>query len=204
MSISEDKDLSTKETILKATLELIKEEGLENVTLRKITAKANVNLALVNYYFGSKDYLISEALKTMLGTFGDAMEVLDDESLAPIDRYKQFLINYVRLVQQHPELLHQLLGKGDLMFATKYDYIDYLKKLGMSKVRALVEEITGETDPETLFMITMQINAAVFFPVLITTISPKKAEVFPKIPVEKLVDHLFDHYFARYSARPSD
>ncbi|GJM80880.1 hypothetical protein HMSSN139_33760 [Paenibacillus sp. HMSSN-139] len=61
--------LTTKQNIIQATLELIKTEGADQVTLRKITAAANVNLALVNYYFGSKDNLINEALKLLLTTF---------------------------------------------------------------------------------------------------------------------------------------
>ncbi|MEC3533749.1 TetR family transcriptional regulator, partial [Bacillus thuringiensis] len=45
----ENENISTKEKILNTTLELIKNEGFESVTIRKIAALSDVNIALVNY-----------------------------------------------------------------------------------------------------------------------------------------------------------
>lgn len=47
----------TKEKILDATLHLIKSEGIDSVTIRKIASEAGTNVALINYYFGSKENL---------------------------------------------------------------------------------------------------------------------------------------------------
>lgn len=50
----------TKQRILDAALELFSETGFAATSLRAITAKAEANLAAVNYHFGSKDNLIAE------------------------------------------------------------------------------------------------------------------------------------------------
>ena len=52
--------LDTKGTILDAAERLFADEGFAAVSLRDITTAAGVNLAAVNYHFGSKDALIAE------------------------------------------------------------------------------------------------------------------------------------------------
>jgi AcrR family transcriptional regulator len=57
---------STKEQILAATIVLIERDGWDAVTVRGIAAHAEVNLALVNYHFGSKTNLKLAALESAL------------------------------------------------------------------------------------------------------------------------------------------
>jgi AcrR family transcriptional regulator len=54
----------TRTAILAAAERLYAERGFSDVTLRDIVATANVNLAAVNYHFGSKDELIAELFVT--------------------------------------------------------------------------------------------------------------------------------------------
>jgi AcrR family transcriptional regulator len=54
----------TRHAILDAAERLYADRGFADVTLRDIVAAANVNLAAVNYHFGSKDELIAELFVT--------------------------------------------------------------------------------------------------------------------------------------------
>jgi AcrR family transcriptional regulator len=54
----------TRTAILAAAERLYADHGFGDVTLRDIVAEANVNLAAVNYHFGSKDELIAELFVT--------------------------------------------------------------------------------------------------------------------------------------------
>jgi AcrR family transcriptional regulator len=54
----------TRTAILHAAERLYADRGFGDVTLRDIVAAANVNLAAVNYHFGSKDELIAELFVT--------------------------------------------------------------------------------------------------------------------------------------------
>ena len=54
----------TRTAILAAAERLYADRGFSDVTLRDIVAAANVNLAAVNYHFGSKDELIAELFVT--------------------------------------------------------------------------------------------------------------------------------------------
>ncbi len=57
---------STRQRTLGAAEALFAERGFAGASLRQVTAAAQVNLAAVNYHFGSKDNLIEEVFPTRL------------------------------------------------------------------------------------------------------------------------------------------
>ncbi|MGN2251847.1 TetR/AcrR family transcriptional regulator [Frateuria sp. GZRe12] len=59
---------STKERILCAAEVLFAQRGFDGASLRQLTAAAGVNLAAVNYHFGSKDKLVEEVFRRRLDT----------------------------------------------------------------------------------------------------------------------------------------
>jgi AcrR family transcriptional regulator len=59
---------TAKEKILNAAIELISEGKTDKqITMRQIALKAGVNLALVNYYYQSKDNLLSQVVGIIMG-----------------------------------------------------------------------------------------------------------------------------------------
>ena len=61
----------TRERILDAAESLFADRGFRAVSLREITAKADANLAAVNYHFGGKDGLIYEVLMRVVGPINE-------------------------------------------------------------------------------------------------------------------------------------
>ncbi|RAN81494.1 TetR family transcriptional regulator [Bacillus sp. SRB_336] len=57
---------STKERILAAAEVLFAQRGFDGASLRQLTAAAGVNLAAVNYHFGSKDKLVEQVFRRRL------------------------------------------------------------------------------------------------------------------------------------------
>lgn len=57
---------STKERILTAAEALFAQRGFDGASLRQLTAAAGVNLAAVNYHFGSKEKLVEQVFKRRL------------------------------------------------------------------------------------------------------------------------------------------
>src|SRR6476661_10749602 len=57
---------ATKDRILDAAEALFMEHGFEATSLRALTAAAGVNLAAVNYHFGSKEELFQSVLTRRL------------------------------------------------------------------------------------------------------------------------------------------
>ena len=56
-------EIDTRQRILDAAESLFTESGFDATTLRQITGAAEVNLAAVNYHFGSKEELIREVFR---------------------------------------------------------------------------------------------------------------------------------------------
>src|SRR6476660_2306183 len=54
---------STKDRILGAAEELFAAQGFASTSLRQVTSRADVNIAAVNYHFGSKDNLVNEVFR---------------------------------------------------------------------------------------------------------------------------------------------
>ena len=66
--------LSTAERILDAAHILFATKGFSETSLRHITKKAGVNLAAVNYHFGSKEKLMQAVFERTLTPFCDDLE----------------------------------------------------------------------------------------------------------------------------------
>ncbi|HLY80241.1 MAG TPA: helix-turn-helix domain-containing protein, partial [Caulobacteraceae bacterium] len=56
--VDPEREAATKAQVLAAAERLFALHGFQNVSVRDITAEAGVNLAAVNYHFGSKDALL--------------------------------------------------------------------------------------------------------------------------------------------------
>jgi len=54
---------STKDRILGAAEELFAQQGFAGTSLRQVTSRADVNIAAVNYHFGSKENLVNEVFR---------------------------------------------------------------------------------------------------------------------------------------------
>jgi len=71
-----------RDRILDAAEILFAEQGFEVVSLRQITTQAAVNLAAVNYYFGSKEGLIMDVLARVVGPINERRLAMLDEAEA--------------------------------------------------------------------------------------------------------------------------
>src|SRR4051794_38249855 len=60
---TEEAQAATKAAVFNAAERLFALHGFQNVSVRDITAEAHVNLASVNYHFGSKDALLFEIFR---------------------------------------------------------------------------------------------------------------------------------------------
>ncbi len=60
-------DTTTRERILRAAEEVFAQSGFHNATVREICGNADVNVASVNYYFGSKEKLYEAVCRRACG-----------------------------------------------------------------------------------------------------------------------------------------
>lgn len=99
-----------KQKIIFTAIECIESEGFQNVTVRKIAEAAGVNVAAINYHFGSKEQLLKIVLNATLEE-GFVNNIKDYEDLWQSDTKKalqnfledtiQGAINYPNLTKAH-------------------------------------------------------------------------------------------------------
>jgi len=76
--MTEVRSVDTRERILDAAERLFMGHGYEGTSMRQITSEAAVNLAAVNYHFGSKESLMQEVFRRRLDWLNDErMRVLN-------------------------------------------------------------------------------------------------------------------------------
>jgi AcrR family transcriptional regulator len=112
----------TVERILRAATVLFAERGFAETSLRTITGMADVNLAAVNYHFGTKKSLIQAVFSQFLAPFcrelerrlNDMEASLAPGQLPPIERLLRILIDSltesVRSINENPQRFMRLLG----------------------------------------------------------------------------------------------
>jgi len=77
--MAEVRNVDTRERILDAAERLFMAHGYEGTSMRQITGEAGVNLAAVNYHFGSKESLMQEVFRRRLDWLNEErMRVLDE------------------------------------------------------------------------------------------------------------------------------
>ncbi len=189
-------DKDTKQTILHATVELIREDGFQCATLRNIAAKANTNLALVNYYYGSKEKLLGDAVRHLISTFDVAFKVLDDENLPPKERLKQFFLLYIGSLAKYPGLARKMLDQTPQVMGSEVEYARYSKMMKLEKIQNAIGEITGEQDRQKLMTMMMQLYGALVFPIIMFSCwKEDMLPVFQQPSIEEQIDGLFARYF---------
>lgn len=91
-----------KDAILDTAENLFAEYGFAGTTTRKIAEKAGVNIAMISYYFGSKEKL----LYAVLERFSEHLEaVFKDINLhveSPVERIKNWIVAYTDYIFDNP------------------------------------------------------------------------------------------------------
>lgn len=79
--------MTKKENIIESALKLFSAKGFEGTSVREIAADADVNVAMINYYFGSKEKLF-ESVVDYKASFlrGIFSELVNNKKLSPIEK----------------------------------------------------------------------------------------------------------------------
>lgn len=167
MEIESGCKAATRDRILNATLEIIGNEGFQNVTIKKIAVLASVNIAAVNYHFGSKDNVINEAMKILTQKLMKSFEILDMKEIEPAERLRKFLQDYSDTTVEYPDIFRNYISHSLNDSNIKFDYVEFLKDEGMGKIRCTLEEAGIKEDGDIMYMRIFQMISALEFPVLL-------------------------------------
>jgi AcrR family transcriptional regulator len=112
------KDLSTEDKIKEAARKLFTQKGFAATRTRDIAEEAGINLALLNYYFRSKEKLFEMVMKENIHLFLGTMIENINNNPRPFEEQLDFIVsNYIDMLLANPALpffVLNLLQSGKL------------------------------------------------------------------------------------------
>lgn len=98
-------DFTTEEKIKKAARTVFHKKGFAAARTRDIAEEAGINLALLNYYFRSKEKLFNIVmLEAFQSFFASISIVFNDAETTLEEKIKKFAADYIDLLFQEPEI----------------------------------------------------------------------------------------------------
>lgn len=97
--------ITTEEKIIRAADKIFTQKGYAATRTREIAEEAGTNLALLNYYFGSKQNLFRNVVKQKLKMVLNAIDPIASDETIPIDeKIRMISENYTRLLLENEDL----------------------------------------------------------------------------------------------------
>jgi AcrR family transcriptional regulator len=138
-----DKDkIDKKDHILDVAERVFSELGFDGASTRTISGEAGVNMAMLNYYFGSKEGLFLAVFQRKIVSFQDLLKNLgNDESMSAWNKIERYVELYTQRVVNNncfQKMLYQELAmqrRGELS-----DQITEILMKNTSEVKKILQE----------------------------------------------------------------
>ena len=131
-----------KDHILDVAEKIFSEHGFDGASTRFISGEANVNMAMLNYYFGSKEGLFLSVIERKITTFQDILQNIgDDDSISAwykVEKYVDLYIERVVNKNHFQKLIYQEMAmnrRSDLA-----DKIRGILMINVFKLKKILQE----------------------------------------------------------------
>ncbi len=145
-------DYSTEEKIKEAARKLFTQKGYDAVKTRDIASEAGINLALLNYYFRSKEKLFDLVRLENLQEFVHRINaMLDDENATFEDVIGSLVISYIDWMSENPDPPFFLINELKKLSKDTDKHIDAMipeKAVIRKKLKKILKD-RGMTPEET-------------------------------------------------------
>ena len=150
--------------IIEAAERLFSEHGFDGTSVRDIAQQAGVNLAMISYYFGSKENLLHALFNYRISeSFAILESIVNDKALGPVEKVRAMIDYYVdRIVDNqcfHKITIREQIGHDPSNPISKVMRENKLRNFGM--VKKIVSEgvrkklFTKTADLQMLWMTMM-------------------------------------------------
>lgn len=101
-----------KEHILLKAEALFAQRGYDATSVRDIAQEANINVAMISYYFGSKDLLMERLFEWRMSVGQlKVKEIIEDDTLNAIEKVEQIIQGYVNRVKKYKNFYRVILAE---------------------------------------------------------------------------------------------
>ncbi|MDB5060509.1 MAG: hypothetical protein JWP67_352 [Mucilaginibacter sp.] len=134
MNQAMEKDkIDKKDHILDVAEKVFAELGYEGASTRLISGEANVNMAMLNYYFGSKEGVFLAIFERRIASFQSVLlSIGNDDSINAWEKLDKYIDSYVDRVVNN-NCFHVMLNR-EISKSKKTDLTDQITKIIMRNV----------------------------------------------------------------------
>ena len=101
--------MDKREIIITTAMNLFGQKGFDGTSVRQIAAGAGVNLAMINYYFGSKEKLFESVVEYKASFLkGVLEELVNNKLVSQIEKIDIVIDSYIERMFQSPQFHHLL------------------------------------------------------------------------------------------------
>lgn len=154
----------TRDRILDTTLALIGKEGAAKITVRRISTQAKVNVAAINYYFGSKEELVEEVLRKLREQMDQHFVILDQEDLDCRERLFRFGTAIMGFLMDYPGI-SLIMFKASMQNSSQPHHLMQNELERQQKVLSLIARCTGIEDPLLLSIKSAILYSSILHPI---------------------------------------
>lgn len=132
-----DKDkIDKKDHILDVAEKVFSDVGYDGASTRLISGEAGVNMAMLNYYFGSKEGLFLAVFQRKIGVFQSMLQNIgNDESISAWDKLQLFIDSYINKVVVN-SCFARLINR-EISMGKRNELTDKISDMMMINVREL-------------------------------------------------------------------
>jgi len=127
---------------MEAAEQLFAEKGFAGTSVRDIAEVANVNLAMISYYFGSKEKMMEAMFKHKGDHFRVQLEnLIQDENLSSIQKIEKFIDDFIERILTK-QCFHKVMVREQLSDAnsTIVKRIYELKEANLALIKQLIQQ----------------------------------------------------------------
>lgn len=98
------KDKTTESLILDSAKRIFERKGMEGARMQEIANEANINKALLHYYFRSKQLLFEAVFKNAFLLLAPTLNNILNSEVSLFEKIRAFSNNYISFIIKHPYL----------------------------------------------------------------------------------------------------
>jgi len=107
--MNNEEKIATKQKILLAAKHEFVERGLEGARMQSIADIAEVNKAMLFYYYTSKELLYKEVLRSIFIQIFENVSTIIISEIDPQKKIEQFVDSYIKFIYENPDLPRLML-----------------------------------------------------------------------------------------------
>ena len=141
-------ELSTEDKILIAASKVFTEKGFSGTRTRDIAEEAGINLALLNYYFRTKEKLFEQVMKVKIVLlFGQIIPIVTNEKTSLDEKIDLASVKYFDILTKNPNLPIFVLSEIQKKTSDVKSILPFEKVLNNAYLMKQIKERKPDVNP---------------------------------------------------------